>query len=132
MGSPQLCRPRGPSAAQEGVSVDDPPPSVTTVPKKPPKKTKKPTAAGQIKDIQAQLSALTSVTETLQQSLASIAARPPAPPAPPHPTLPPAHLENLQPPPTDSLVSNILGTGSTVISASKTTSPVLVLSPTVT
>ncbi|KAI8515674.1 hypothetical protein Bbelb_064870 [Branchiostoma belcheri] len=106
-----------------GGAVDDPPPAVTT-----------------IKDIQAQLSALTSVTETLQQSLATIAARPPAPPAPPHPTLPPAphptlppaHLENLQPPPTDSLVSNILGTGGTDISASKTTSPAPVLSPTVT
>ncbi|KAI8494572.1 hypothetical protein Bbelb_277980 [Branchiostoma belcheri] len=100
-----------------GGAADDPPPAVTTVSRKQPKKPKKPTAAGQIKDIQAQLSALTSVTETLQQSLATIAARPPAPPAPPHPTLPPAphptlppaHLENLQPPPTDSLVSNILG-----------------------
>ncbi|KAI8484564.1 hypothetical protein Bbelb_376710 [Branchiostoma belcheri] len=123
-----------------GGAADDPPPAVTTVSRKQPKKPKKPTAAGQIKDIQAQLSALTSVTETLQQSLATIAARPPAPPAPPHPTLPPAphptlppaHLENLQPPPTDSLVSNILGTGGTDISASKTTSPAPVLSPTVT
>ncbi|XP_019634589.1 PREDICTED: uncharacterized protein LOC109477683 [Branchiostoma belcheri] len=43
-----------------GGAADDPPPAVTTVSRKQPKKPKKPTAAGQIKDIQAQLSALTS------------------------------------------------------------------------
>ncbi|KAI8496681.1 hypothetical protein Bbelb_253360 [Branchiostoma belcheri] len=59
-----------------GGAVDDPPPSVTTVPKKPPKKPKKPTA-GQIEDIQAQLSALTSVTRRCSK------AWPPSPHDPP-------------------------------------------------